>query len=174
MLGANAGSSSSVGHKNVFLGDEAGKNNINGGENTFIGKSAGNANTSGSYNYFAGSYAGNSNTTGSQNIFIGNYAGASNTTGIQNIFIGKNAGYAETNSNRLYIENSSATSVNALIYGEFDNDVLKLNATVNVRDALSLKPLDTAPANPEKGTMYFDNTTNKLRVWDGTAWQDCW
>ena len=33
-------------------------------------------------------------------------------------------------------------------------------------------PLATAPATPEQGEVYFDSTTKKLRVYDGTAWAD--
>ena len=33
-------------------------------------------------------------------------------------------------------------------------------------------PLATAPATPEEGEVYFDSTTKKLRVYDGTAWAD--
>ena len=66
-----------------------------------------------------------------------------------------------------------------MIYGEFDNNVLHLNAAVTVKesvtinDVINLKPLSSEPSSPVKGTMYFDNVTNKLRVFDGTVWQDC-
>jgi hypothetical protein len=33
-------------------------------------------------------------------------------------------------------------------------------------------PLPAAPATPEEGEVYFDSTTKKLRVYDGTAWAD--
>tara|TARA_B110000902_G_scaffold234358_1_gene278896 strand:- start:1295 stop:1666 length:372 start_codon:yes stop_codon:yes gene_type:complete len=29
-------------------------------------------------------------------------------------------------------------------------------------------------ANPEPGELYFDTTTNKARIWDGTQWRDLW
>lgn len=45
---------------------------------------------------------------------------------------------------------------------------------VNVNSVLRLTPRATAPANPSQGDMYMDSTTNKLRVYDGTQWQDCW
>ena len=35
-------------------------------------------------------------------------------------------------------------------------------------------PLNSAPSTPIKGETYFDNSLNKLRVWDGTAWKNCW
>lgn len=44
----------------------------------------------------------------------------------------------------------------------------------NASGSIILKPTDTVPSSPVKGQMYFDNTLNKLRVWDGTTWQNCW
>lgn len=43
-----------------------------------------------------------------------------------------------------------------------------------VNSVLNLNPRNSAPPSPSKGDMYMDNTTNKLRVYDGTQWQDCW
>jgi hypothetical protein len=45
--------------------------------------------------------------------------------GSGNIFIGYEAGYNEAGSNRMYISNSNADANNALLYGEFDNQVLR-------------------------------------------------
>jgi hypothetical protein len=46
--------------------------------------------------------------------------------------------------------------------------------TLHVSDVMRLEPRATAPTSPAKGDMYFDSTLNKLRVYDGTAWQNCW
>jgi hypothetical protein len=46
--------------------------------------------------------------------------------------------------------------------------------TLHVNDVMRLEPRNTAPPNPGKGDMYFDNLTNKLRVYDGSVWRDCW
>jgi len=35
-------------------------------------------------------------------------------------------------------------------------------------------PLNSPPNNPTLGETYFDNILKKLRVWDGTTWQNCW
>lgn len=43
-----------------------------------------------------------------------------------------------------------------------------------VNDVMNLTPRSTAPASPSQGDIYFDNTINKLRVYDGTTWQNCW
>lgn len=45
---------------------------------------------------------------------------------------------------------------------------------LHVKDVLRLEPRSTAPDNPSKGDIYFDGVLNKLRVYDGTVWQNCW
>jgi hypothetical protein len=45
---------------------------------------------------------------------------------------------------------------------------------VTVKDVINIVPRSTAPTTPGKGDMYFDSTINKLRVYDGTTWQNCW
>lgn len=46
--------------------------------------------------------------------------------------------------------------------------------TLHVNSVMRLEPIATAPTSPAKGDMYFDSTLNKLRVYDGTQWQNCW
>ncbi len=150
-FGYNAGNSFSTGFNNTYIGFQAGKNATSGSDNNFFGNSSGLNNIFGNYNLFMGGYAGNGNTMGSNNIFIGDHAGYTNDKGNNNValgykagyslfgtgsnnnvFLGYQAGYYETSSNKLYIENSNATSAAALIYGEFDTDKLQLNANVGV------------------------------------------
>jgi hypothetical protein len=45
---------------------------------------------------------------------------------------------------------------------------------LHVNSVLRLEPREIAPTNPEKGDIYFDGTSNMLRVFDGTTWQNCW
>ncbi|HOO78391.1 MAG TPA: hypothetical protein PLZ73_10955 [bacterium] len=45
--------------------------------------------------------------------------------------------------------------------------------SLHVGDVMRLEPLDAPPDDPGKGDLYFDDGTNKLRCYDGTAWQDC-
>jgi len=45
---------------------------------------------------------------------------------------------------------------------------------LHVNDVMRLEPRATAPTSPSKGDIYMDDTTNKLMVYDGTAWQACW
>ena len=63
---------------------------------------------------------------------------------------------------------------NSLIYGEFDNDYLSLNATVSIRDLLKLKPRDTEPSPAEEGDIYYDSTLHMLRVYNGSSWINLW
>lgn len=46
--------------------------------------------------------------------------------------------------------------------------------SLHVNDVMRLQPRATPPTAPQKGDMYFDGTLNKLRVFDGTVWQNCW
>ena len=50
---------------------------------------------------------------------------------------------------------------------------VSVKESINIGDVINLKPLSSEPANPVKGAMYFDDTLNKLRVFDGTIWQNC-
>jgi len=44
----------------------------------------------------------------------------------------------------------------------------------NTADLTHVVPRSTAPANPSKGMVYMDDSTNTLMVYDGTTWQACW
>jgi len=94
-----------------------------GSSGVAIGYQALKSTLSGSYNVGVGSAAGNLNETGSYNTYIGGLTGF-NTLGSYNVFLGYSAGYNETGSNKLYIENSQ--SATPLIYGEFDNDLVRI------------------------------------------------
>ena len=133
-LGAFSGRANVSGQFNVNLGFYSGNQNTNS-NNTFVGSYAGETNSGGGYNTMLGSGTGQ-NSVGSMNVFIGAMAGY-NSGGSQNVFIGYNAGYNEAASSRLYIENSNSTA--PLVYGEFDNDVVKLNAKVTIRDFYALE-----------------------------------
>ncbi len=124
VVGTNAGSGS--GGWNTFLGCNVGANNTTGAYNLFAGWRSGNANTTGTHNIFLGYYSGHSTQKGDYNTFLGDNSGYSNVSGAGNVFLGYQAGYYETGSNKLYVENSNSSS--PLIYGEFDNNILELNA----------------------------------------------
>jgi trimeric autotransporter adhesin len=143
----------------TFYGYDAGASNTSGYGNTFIGTSAGYDNTTGHYNICVGrlaGYSGNGNenvfighetgyhSTGDENVFIGRRAGFASATGYGNVFIGKGAGSAETGSNRLYIDNCYKNSGASeylceypLIYGEFDNRIVKINGALMMTAVLT-------------------------------------
>ena len=136
-LGRSAGQSDTIGIRNTFIGTAAGLSHAAGGSNTFIGRAAGAGHTFGTANTFIGDSAGGGNSTGWRNTMIGTGAGTS-SSGFDNIFLGYNAGFNESGSDKLYIENSDADADNALIYGEFDNDLLRFNAGLFLRDDLQM------------------------------------
>ena len=78
----------------------------------------------------------NASGNNTRNTAIGAFAGSATTTGNDNIFIGNAAGSAEagTSSNRLYIENTNADASNALVYGEFDTNIFRVNGTLQVNN----------------------------------------
>ncbi|WP_415406781.1 tail fiber domain-containing protein [Sulfurovum sp. CS9] len=150
--GVHSGSGNTTGWGNTFSGDHSGYSNTTGHQNTFIGRSSGSGNTAGYGNTFSGYCSGYSNTTGGENTFSGIWSGYSNTigrnntfsgyksgrynqTGSYNVFLGSFAGYNETGSNKLYIDNS--TTATPLIYGEFDNDLVRVNGNFETTDTIT-------------------------------------
>ncbi|MCB0847931.1 MAG: hypothetical protein KDE26_31975, partial [Bacteroidetes bacterium] len=127
------------GDDNIAIGDNALHGNTIGDANIAIGRSAGKYNLTGSGNVFMGKNAGlgHINNDQSNNVMIGHNAGYLND-GDGNLFLGYQSGFNETGDNRLYIENSETGFDSALIYGEFDNDFLRLNANTLIRDTLIL------------------------------------
>ena len=139
-VGLNSGYYNTTGSENIFLGYQSGFNNTTGSNNTFMSYRAGYNNTTGTENTFIGYKSGLGNTEGSYNVMLGHETGFSNTTGDKNVLIGYRAGYNENGSNKLYIENSNSSS--PLIYGEFDNDLLRINGTLNINNAFSFPTVD--------------------------------
>jgi hypothetical protein len=43
---------------------------------------------------------------------------------------------------------------------------------LHVSDVMRLEPRATAPGSPNKGDIYFDSSDDKLKCYDGTAWQN--
>ena len=152
IYGQNSGTNLSTGQYNTFFGKYSGAAVTTGGQNTFMGWGAGVDNTTGFDNTFIGRSAGAENTTGSKNTFIGTGAGFNNTTGIKNVFLGSQAGLNETSSNKLYIENSS--SALPLIYGEFDNNLVKINGTATITGATTINNTTTINKNVSGNNTY--------------------
>jgi hypothetical protein len=155
-MGYRAGYKTTTGWDNVFIGDSAGYNNLGGAWNTAVGSWAGYGNTEGYYNSFYGLGSGIFNTTGNSNSYFGFQSGVFNTAGNLNSFFGFLAGYKNKGSKNVFLgafagkENLGDSNVfigynadrpgsnllvidnvprpNPLIYGEFDNQILRFNA----------------------------------------------
>jgi hypothetical protein len=130
-IGRHALTNITEGNSNVAVGNGAFSSATTGTRNSAFGSSALSSNN-GNQNTAIGGFSLNSNTLGEYNTVIGYSAGSLNVTGSRNLFLGFQAGYNELGSNKLYIENSSANANNALIYGEFDNDLLRINGRTEI------------------------------------------
>jgi hypothetical protein len=174
-LGSASMGSHVTGWGNVSLGAHAGRYVAEGSTNVILGTYAGTGSTSGNNfgdnNTLVGSYAGY-NLQGDFNTIIGHKSGYLNT-GTSNVFIGYGAGYNETGSNRLYIDNTGTTE--PLLYGEFDNDYLKINGNLEA-DAITLGGVTKTawPSIPEVNlTTGEQNNLKANTLADGTApWTD--
>lgn len=142
-------------------------NLVSGQDNTAVGQNAMGGLSAGNYNVAVGStalgstpvYVANNNTAigiralkkiaGDNNVAVGMDAGAG-VTGAGNVFMGYMAGPPSgTCSNKLYIHNAQVS--NPLIYGEFDNRLLKINGKLTLTDVLNL-PSSTAPTSSSDAT----------------------
>jgi hypothetical protein len=134
-FGDSAGFEHASGTNNTYVGFEAGRYSSglsSTSNNAFFGSQAG-LFSGGSFNVAIGSNTLKANASTANNVAIG-YNALTSNTGTGSVAIGYNAGAAETASNRLYIENSNADASNALIYGEFDNNIVRVNGTLQVNN----------------------------------------
>jgi len=137
--------SSITGLNNTLFGNSAGRSLTSGANNLFFGYNAGYSVATHDENVALGGYALNSLNAGNGNLALG-YQSMQNTItsygsvaiggragrniGSYSVAIGFNAGENETGTNKLYIANSNTTT--PLIYGEFNNNIVKINDTVYV------------------------------------------
>lgn len=168
-----------IGYNNIAIGEETLISNTIGNENIGIGRYSLASNSSGRNNTALGTRTLLSNASGDNNVAIGYRAGA-NSIGDSNVFLGFHAGYSETNSNRLYIENTSSSS--PLIYGEFDNDLLRINGDLEVEkntdasilvktpfgDQSSLKLFESGVSGDYGFEFLYDGNPDKLYLWSRT------
>ncbi len=127
-IGHYAGANTTA-NNNTFIGGHAGRQNTNGYSNVGLGVNAIRSNEGGFNNVGLGTFAGYS-SLGNKNTYVGALAGYSNVSGSNNVFLGHRAGYYETGGSKLYIDNSNTS--NPLIYGDFDNDDLTINGSLDV------------------------------------------
>lgn len=119
----------STGNYNTFIGHSVGRVNSSGKYNVLVGSNSGYITKTGNYNVFLGHAAGRYNVGGDENTYLGYQAGYKNKAN-SNVFLGYKAGYYEFGSDKLYIENSTAST--PLIFGDFSSDILGFNAKVGI------------------------------------------
>ncbi|MBW2938604.1 tail fiber domain-containing protein [Aureisphaera sp. CAU 1614] len=157
-LGYEAMSNATAGNSNTAIGRQTLQNNSGGG-NTALGNSALTSNTSGSSNTAIGNSALLFNTTGHGNVAVGLNAGRNISSGSDNVLIGRDTGPATSSviNDRLFIDNQSG--LNPLIYGEFDNDIVRINGELQVDD-----PTGTGYSFPTT-----DGTSGQVLTTDGVG-----
>jgi hypothetical protein len=129
ILGAYAGSNFENGGSNVFIGARCGSE-ATGRDNTFIGANNGWF-SNGDNNTFIGHSAGNMCVEGANNVFIG-MASGQNNNGSGNVFIGQLAGFDAQGSDMLIIDNEASDSTRSLIWGKFDQEIIRMNSRVGI------------------------------------------
>ncbi|HMI08627.1 MAG TPA: hypothetical protein VK528_13845, partial [Flavobacterium sp.] len=117
-------------------------------------------NSLGSNNTAIGWQSAYTNAAGANNTALGYQSLFTNATGTNNVSIGYQAGYFETGSNKLYIENSNANAVNALIYGEFDNNIVRVNGQLQVADPTTTGYKFPLARGTNKQTLETDGSGN--------------
>jgi hypothetical protein len=120
---------------------------------------------------------------GDGNIAIGSSAGSA-TKGARNIYLGRSAGAlaATLDNDKLYIENTNSNT--PLIGGDFATDKIGINSpigsishtltvggNVKIGTVLNLTP-GVEPVAPVRGDIYYDDATDKVRVYTGAFWED--
>lgn len=133
-IGYQAMEEVTTGSQNTAVGQSALENATTAGSNAAFGQAALSEPGIGSSNTGIGTRAGQNNA-GSSNTFVGALAG-NNSSGNGNVLIGNQAGSTASGGNKLYIDNSSTNS--PLIYGEFDNNKVRINGELNVNGNYTL------------------------------------
>ena len=157
-IGNQALETNTTGYYNTAMGNQTLFSNTTGLSNTAIGNNSLLENTTGSGNLALGYNAGRA-TVGDNNVFVGYETGSNgDDTKSGSVFIGYQAGYDEGNSNRLYIENSSSTT--PLIYGEFENDFLRINGDAEVEKSTDAGLAVVTPFGFESSLKLFERGTS--------------
>jgi hypothetical protein len=149
------------GHLNIAIGGNALYSATTGNYNIAIGRSALLSTNTGTENIAIGSGALSANKSGQSNVAIGCGALANAWTNSYNVAIGYNAGWNEVNSCRLHIANKAACS---LIYGEFDNNYVKICGCLET--SCAFKPATCPDAGMPINSIYFSTTSGKLAYKD--------
>ena len=128
--------SNSTGIGNTAIGSGSLYSNATAGSNVAIGRNA--LTTSNADNNTAVGFAAlRQNASGTNNTALG-FEALRGVLGSGSVGIGYQAGRLETGSNKLYIENSNADANSALIYGEFDTNIVRVNGTLQINNPASV------------------------------------
>ena len=74
------------------------------------------------------------------------------------------------------ILSANALDVSQITLGASILDVsrnVNISGTLDIQESIRLTPLSVPPGSPVEGMMYYDVTSHKLRVYNGTDWQNC-
>jgi hypothetical protein len=99
---------------------------------------------------------------------LGYYAGFYNQHGYSNVFLGREAGYNELHSDKLYIENSQVDSTQALIWGDFANNILRFNAAIGVNMNPVISPFAIAGLPSTSAGSYLRIYNNHIFIYSSS------
>lgn len=142
----------------TFLGPSAGQFATNAQGAVMVGYSAGENSATGDHSVLIGANAGQNSTVNPNSVMIGRWAGLNAANASQSVYIGAFAAENFSRHHSLVIDSQTGyaeTGTNALIYGEFDNRTLYLNAQVHM-------------TNIYMGTNILSFNGTNL-TWNGTA-----
>ncbi|MBU2554818.1 MAG: tail fiber domain-containing protein [Bacteroidetes bacterium] len=131
-MGYNSLKQTTTGSANSAFGYKSMENNTTGAENVAIGESALFYNSNGHFNTTIGSLSLYNNIAGSNNTSVGYAAGYSTSgTSVSGcVYLGNWAGGNNTNSNKLFIDNSNTST--PLIGGDFSTNRVDINGTIKI------------------------------------------
>ncbi len=136
-VGAYA-ANSDQGTMNTIVGHAAGYFNYGGESNTYIGYLSGHGEHSHGDNNVAVGRHSNFYGNGSNNTMIGCFSG-SDSNAANSVYLGHKAGYYNDRNNTLMIDNTSTGA--SLIYGEFDNDLVRINGNLEITNMVTTENL---------------------------------
>jgi hypothetical protein len=155
----------------VIIGDSANTNGVNAQTSTIIGANAGVSATNVVAGVIAGFNAGANATNANNTVIMGSYAGFNSTNAGGSVLIGARAAYNLSRYYSLVIEGHptySDAGTTGLIYGEFDNRVLKFNGSTTIQapanNTTLLTGLRFTDTSPTGNFIKFRNATNSADI----------
>jgi len=168
-IGASAGTSSTSGTRNTFIGESTG-DNVNGSDNIAIGQNAmapgvglGWPTATGTDNIALGRQAGRGIATNTDNVLIGRDVGQArvgqglNFKGNENVLIGKDAADFQ-NKGTVHGSNIVAIGRKAFVPDSDSSNLISLGDSEITRLVISGLTLDTADANDGQYLRWNDST----------------